>query len=154
MTHVAALQTSQVSSRDDGVHIRLGRHDIPVPATLGALLLTLITDGKPHTGTGSPGTTKWLFPGLLPGQPITPARLADRLRALGIPVQAGRRAALTGLAAQLPAAVLADALGLSPGTAVRWAHDAGADWTRYAADLARARNHQLGGIALTQPTQN
>jgi len=144
MTHVAALQTSQVSSRDDGVHIRLGRHDIPVPAPLGALLLTLITDGKPHTGTGSPSTTKWLFPGLLPGQPITPARLADRLRALGIPVQAGRRAALTGLAAQLPAAVLADALGLSPGTAVRWAHDAGADWTRYAADLARARNHQPG----------
>ena len=46
------------------------------------------------------------------------------------------------LAAQLPAAVLADILGLQPGTAVRWMHDAGADWNRYAADLARTRNHQ------------
>ena len=70
-----------------------------------------------------------------PGPPITPARLAGRLRALGIPVQAARRAALTGLATQLPAAVLADILGLQPGTAVRWMRDAGADRNRYAADL-------------------
>ena len=57
---------------------------------------------------------------------------------------AGRRAALTDLAAQLPAAVLADLLHLSPGAAVHWMHDAGADWTRYAAELARDRNHQPG----------
>jgi hypothetical protein len=54
------------------------------------------------------------WPGLalggLPGQPITPQRLAARLRDLGIPVMAARRTALTGLAAQLPAAVLADIL--------------------------------------------
>ena len=142
MTRIAALTTSQVTRRGDGIYIQLGQHEIPVPGTLGSLLLTLIADGKPNTGTGSPAVSQWLFPGLLPGQPITPARLAGRLRALGIPVQAGRRAALTGLAAQLPAAVLADALGLQPGTAVRWMHDAGADWNHYAADLARTRNHQ------------
>jgi hypothetical protein len=144
MTRVAAMTTSQVTRRGDGVYVQLGQHEIPVPRTLGSLLLTLIADGKPNTGTGSPATSQWLFPGLLPGQPITPARLAGRLRALGIPVQAGRRAALTGLAAQLPAAMLADALGLQPGTAVRWMHDAGADWNRYAANLARTRNHQPG----------
>ena len=32
--------------------------------------------------------------------------------------------------------------GLSPGTAVRWMHQAGADWNRYAADIARSRDHQ------------
>ena len=53
-----------------------------------------------------------------------------------------RRAALIDLAAQLPAAVLADCLNLSPGTAVRWMHQAGADWNRYAADIARTRDHQ------------
>ena len=125
-------------------HIRLGKHDIPVPPPLGDLLLTLITDGKPYTGIGTPAERKWLFPGLLPGQPITPARLAERLRALGIPVRAGRRAALTDLAAQVPAAVLADVLGLHPTTAVNWTHDAGSDWNRYAAELARDRNHQPG----------
>lgn len=143
MTRIAALTTSQVTSRHDGVTIQLGRHDLPVPRPLGDLLLTLIADGKPYIGIGSPPGSKWLFPGLLPGRPITAARLAGRLRALGIPVQAGRRAALTDLAAHLPAAVLADALGLHPTTAVKWTRQAG-DWNRYAAELARSRNHQPG----------
>jgi hypothetical protein len=144
MTRVAAMTTSQVTRHGDGVYVQFGQHAVPVPSALGSLLLTLIADGKPNTGTGSPAVSQWLFPGLLPGQPITPARLAGRLRALGIPVQAGRRAALTGLAVQLPAAVLAGTVGLQPGTAVRWMHDAGADWNRYAAELARTRNHQQG----------
>ena len=144
MTRIAALATSQVSRNDDGVTIQLGQHDVPVPEPLGELLLTLIADGKPYTGIGTPPGGKWLFPGLLPGRPITPARLADRLRSLGIPVKAGRRAALIDLAARMPAAVLADLLGLHPTTAVHWMHEAGADWTRYAAQLARDRNHQPG----------
>jgi hypothetical protein len=144
MTRAAAMTTSQVARHGDDVYVQFGQHEIPVPGALGSLLLTLIADGKPNTGTGSPAVSQWLFPGLLPGRPITPARLAGRLGALGIPVQAGRRAALTGLAAQLPAAVLADTVGLQPRTAVRWMHDAGADWNRYAADLARTRNHQPG----------
>ena len=39
-------------------------------------------------------------------------------------------------------AVVADLLHLSPGTAVRWVHQAGGDWSRYAAELARERVHQ------------
>jgi hypothetical protein len=144
MTRIAALTTSQVTRNDDGVTIQFGQHDVPVPDPLGDLLLTLIADGKPYTGIGSPPHSQWLFPGLLPGRPITPARLADRLRSLGIPVKAGRRAALIDLAARLPAAVLADLLGLHPTTAVKWTHQAGADWTRYAAELARDRNHKPG----------
>jgi len=46
-------------------------------------------------------------------------------------------AAFRGLAAQLPAAVLADLLGLHHNTAARWMHQAGGDWSRYAAELAR-----------------
>jgi hypothetical protein len=144
MTRIAALTTSQVTRHDDDVTIQLGRYDVPVPAPLGDLLLTLLADGKPYTGTGTPPGRKWLFPGLLPGRPITPARLADRLRSLGIQVKAGRRAALTDLAARMPAAALADLLGLHPTTAVKWMHEAGADWTRYAAQLAHDRNHQPG----------
>ncbi len=145
MTRIAALTTSQVTSHaEKGVTIRLGQHDVPVPQQIGELLLTLVADGKPYTGIGTPPDRKWLFPGLLPGRPITSARLAERLRALGIPARAGRRAALTDLAARLPAAVLADLLGLHPSTAVHWMHEAGADWTRYAAELARDRNHKPG----------
>jgi hypothetical protein len=77
-----------------------------------------------------------------PGRPLTPARLGERLRSIGIYATSGRRSAMTHLAAQLPAAVLADLLNIAPTTAVRWVHEAGGDWSRYAAELARTADHQ------------
>jgi integrase len=144
LSRIAAMTTSQVTSRDGTIFVRFGRHDAPVPGPLGAILTELIRTGRSHTGTGSPASTPWLFPGGLPGRPITAARLGQRLRLLGIYAMTGRRAALTDLAARMPAAVLADLLHLGPGTAVHWMREAGADWNRYAADLARTRNHQHG----------
>ena len=141
LTRIAAMTTSQITIRGGAVHVRFGDHDVPVPEPLGTVLTELAHNGRSH-GTGSPLTTPWLFPGGLPGQPITPCRLGGRLRALGIHAAKFRRAALTGLAAQLPAAVLADLLGLAPKTAVEWMRQAGGDWSRYAADLARTRLHQ------------
>ena len=78
----------------------------------------------------------------LPGKPITASQLGERLRALGIYAMPGRRAALTDLAAHLPAAILSDLLHLSAGTAVRWTHDAGGHWSAYAAAIAREHVHQ------------
>jgi hypothetical protein len=141
LSRIAAMTTSQVTRRDDQAFIRLGRHDAPVPVPLAGAVLRLINDGRSYRGAGSPPATTWLFPGHLPGRPITPARLGERLRALGIYAQTGRRAALLNLAAQLPAAVLADLLGLHETTAAKWMHQAGGDWSRYAAQLARSRPH-------------
>jgi hypothetical protein len=66
----------------------------------------------------------------MPGQPITASRLGERLRAIGVRALPGRRAAMT------------DLLNIAPDTAVRWMHQAGAGWNRYAAQIARTRNHQ------------
>jgi hypothetical protein len=141
-SRIAVMTTNQISHRDGEVLVRFGRHDLPVPEPLGALLLRLLADGKSHTGLGSPAQSQWLFPGGMPARPITAARLADRLRTLGIPTQAARRATLLDLAAQLPAAVLADLVNLHPTTAAKWMHQAGGDWNRYAAELAQTRDHQ------------
>jgi integrase len=137
LSRIAATTTSQITRRDDQTFIRLGRHDVPVPGPLADALRQLISGGRSYRGVGSPPATTWLFPGHLPGRPITPDTLGGRLRALGIYAQTGRRAALLDLAAQLPAAVLADLLGLHQNTAARWMHQAGGDWSRYAAELAR-----------------
>ena len=142
LSRITAMTTSQITHRGSDVLIRLSEHYIPLPDPLGTAVLQLISQGRACTGIGSPATSPWLFPGHLPGQPITPARLGERLRALGIYAMTGRRAALTSLAAQLPAAVLADLLGITPGTAVRWIHHAGGDWNNYAAHIARNRPHQ------------
>jgi hypothetical protein len=137
LSRIAAMTTSQVTRREDETFLLLGRHEVPVPGPLASTILDLISNGRSHRGVGSPAATAWLFPGHMPGRPITPARLGERLRAIGIYAQPGRRAALLDLAAQMPAAVLADALGLHETTAAKWMHQAGGDWSRYAADLAR-----------------
>jgi hypothetical protein len=96
-----------------------------------------VTGRRPHTNIGAPATTPWLFPGHLPGRPITPARLGVRLGALGIDARAARRSALIQLAAELPAAVLADTLDITIATASGWVKTAGGDWSNYAATTAR-----------------
>jgi integrase len=53
-SRIASLTISQITSHSDGVTIRIGQHDVPVPAPLGRLLLTLAEQGKPYTGTGTP----------------------------------------------------------------------------------------------------
>ncbi len=113
------MTTGQVTRRDGETFIRFGRHDVPVPGPLADAVLQLISDGRSYRGVGSPPATAWLFPGHLPGRPITPARLGERLRRIGVYAQTGRRAALLDLSAQLPAAVLADLLGLHQTTAAK-----------------------------------
>jgi hypothetical protein len=140
LSRITALTLDQVTRRDDGTTtIRFGRDHIVVPEPLAGLLGALIDTGRRYLAVGAPATSRWLFPGALPGRPLTPARLGARLSKLGIHTRAGRRAALLHLAAQLPAAVLADLLNLSAGAAVGWVNNAGGDWSRYAAALVTER---------------
>ena len=76
-------------------------------------------------------------PGNHPGQPITPDWLAARIANHGLPADTLRANALLELAAEVPAAFLADLLGISAQTAVRWAQASGGEWTNYAATTTR-----------------
>lgn len=142
LSRIAVMTTDQVHRHDDHVSLRFGAHDITVPEPLARLLTELLDNGRSHRGVGSPGTSPWLFPGHLPGRPITASRLGERLRLLGVRALPGRRATLLQLAAEVPAAILAELLHLTPGTATRWTRDAAGDWSRYAADLARRNDYQ------------
>ena len=138
LSRITAITLDQIG-RDDTGHlatIRFGNHDIVLPEPLAHLIGTLIDTPRAYVGLRAPNPSPWLFPGGQPGRPLTPSRLGARLGKLGIHARAGRRAALIHLAANLPAAVLADLLHLTPGTAVRWVNNAGGDWSRYAAALA------------------
>jgi hypothetical protein len=73
----------------------------------------------------------WLFPG---GHPDThtSAGLHRKLKRHGLPdADRSRATALINLAADLPAPILADLLGLHIQTATAWARHAGADWAAY-----------------------
>jgi hypothetical protein len=141
LSRVAVMTQDQVAVDADGhVSVRFATHALEIPEPLAALVATLTTGVRHgHIGIGAPTATPWLFPGHLPGRPITPAQLGNRLAVFGIDARAARRAALLQLAAELPAPVLAGTLGITTATAVDWVKAAGGDWATYAADMSRAR---------------
>jgi len=136
LSRIAAMTRAQIHDRGTSLSVRFGHADIDIDEPLAGFIRAQLADPRRHESLGAPTQNTWLFPGHLPNRPITPARLGARLSALGVNPQAGRRAALQELAAEVPAAVLADLLGIAVTTAVKWAHTAGGDWSRYAADTA------------------
>lgn len=138
LSRIVVLSRDQVELAPGRVRLHLGAAPLEVPPPMDELLARLAQRRRPYTGVGSPPATPWLFSGLDPGLPLTAGQLGQRLRRLGIRPAASRRSALAYLAAHLPAAALSQALGLSPGTAVRWAGTVGADWAGYAAAFARS----------------
>jgi hypothetical protein len=139
LSRIVALTRDQVQVSTGGTVLHLGATPIDVPPPLDDLLVRLVSERRPYSGVGSPALSTWLFPGLRPGTPLSAAQLGQRLRRLGIEPAPARRAALGHLAARLPAAMVAQVLGLSPLTAVRWTGSVGADWATYAAQFSRAQ---------------
>jgi len=137
VSRIASLTRDQVHITDEHVRLKIGATSIDIPEPLASLLISLREDKRPYSGVASPPDSPWLFPGLAAGRPVNASNLAARLRRIGVGTMAGRRAAMSHLAAHLPAAFLADLLGLHPTTAVRWVRDTGADWSTYAAALVK-----------------
>jgi hypothetical protein len=78
----------------------------------------------------------WLFPGGRPGQPISPWGLGKRLRKLGIQPCPARSTALSQLATEVSAAILARTLGIHIGVTVAWQRASAGDWANYAAEVS------------------
>lgn len=136
VSRIVRLHSDHVTTTAAGhVTLALGRHHIELPPVLAELITDLI-EQRPH---GTSTTPRWLFPGSHPGRPITPDWLAARITSHGLPVDTLRAIALLDLAAEVPAAFLADLLGISPQTAVRWAQASGGEWTNYVATTTRDR---------------
>ncbi|MFD3910024.1 hypothetical protein [Streptomyces sp. NPDC058603] len=128
------LTVDHVQRDGDTPKILLGDRPIVLPAPLDALVEELIASRRGHTLVDAPGT--WLFPGRLPGQPLSSDQLVIRLGALDVNPRQDRATALFTLAAQVPAAILARMLGIHRSVAVQWQQASGGDWAAYAADVA------------------
>jgi hypothetical protein len=131
VTRIVALTTDDLATRDDAT-ITITLAGMPVEllepfATLARQLPIARTNG-----VADQLPTRWLFPGKRAGRPLTANALGGRLRALGIPPRLSRATALAELAIEIPPAVLAELVGITPGTAARWAAITGANWAAYA----------------------
>ena len=93
---------------------------VVLPEPLAGLVLRLTAVRHGHASTGDQGTSPWLLPGGRPGQPISPYRVSERLRQIGIRPGPAHSTALFQLATELPAAILARMLGIHIDVAVAW----------------------------------
>jgi hypothetical protein len=140
-TRVVRLTIDDVTRAADGqVFVRFGEPATPVPEPFATLLLQATAQRDNLQTATNPGA-RWLFPGRRAGQPLHASHLSQLVRDLGIPALAGRTAALRQLVLQVPAPVVAQALGYHHNTATRVATQAGTPWSRYASG-DHGRGHQ------------
>jgi hypothetical protein len=129
---IAELRIDQVDVADDQVRLLLARDWLHVPEPFASLLREYLGRRR-NMATPANTSARWLFPGGMPGRPVTAASIVLALRTAGIPVRAARNGTWQQLVREAPPSVLAEALGISPKTAMQHAERAGADWLRYAA---------------------
>lgn len=146
---IGRLTLEHVDDDGDQVRLHLGGEPVVLPEPLADLVRELAATRRGHAGLGDQGTSPWLFPGGQPGRPISAFRLTGRLRQLGLRSGQARSAAMFQLATELPAALLAQLLGIHVSVAVAWQRASSGDWTDYAADLSRRLQEQ--GASADEP---
>lgn len=137
LTRVAALEEIHVAQHGKITTLRLGVTPIELPEPFGQLVRQLVATRRSHAALAD-HAGRWLFPGGRPGRHIGADQLETRLNRIGIRARATRTTMLLEHATQLAPAVIADMLGLSPNTAVRWVKAAAGDWNAYAAMRAHS----------------
>lgn len=136
-TRIVTITLAQIDVRDGQTWIGLGRDPVPLPAPVADLVSQLVAARRNITTAGHPDSP-WLFPGQAPGQHLQSKQLSARLARVGVRSSATRQAALTALAGEVPAPVLAEALGFHPRTLIQRAGELGIDWAGYAATKTRS----------------
>lgn len=140
ISRVVAMTPERLTAPGDGTaFVTPGRTPLPLPAPLVPVVERMLTATRGKASVGRTASAqKWIFPGGQPGQRVTSEYLRTRLADIGITARATRRAALVQFAQDLPAPVLARALGLHINTAVEWRNGLQADFTDYVAARSRA----------------
>jgi len=132
VTKIASLTTNDIEIRDGDTYLALGTEPLLLIPPLDALI-TALPVAKPFGTASTLADSRWLFTGKNAGTHLHPASLMRRMQNLGITARTSKNTALLHLAATTPPAVFASLVGVSIGTATRWASLAGASWNRYAA---------------------
>jgi integrase len=131
LSRILRLSAADLSRGDDGqTWLRLGDPPSPVPAPFGTLLHQLAATRHDHVPANY--GSDWLFPGRHAGQPAAYRPMAAQLREHGLPLRTARISALRQLVLQVPAPVIAGALGFHHTTTTRQHVKAGGPWSQYA----------------------
>lgn len=131
LTRITRLSIDDIICDGDQVLLRLGDPPSPVPDPVAALLLEYVGQ-RGNMATATNHASHWLFPGRCAGQPLRSDTLSALLvHDLGVPATAGRTAAIRQHVLDLPAPIVATALGYHHNTTTRHTAEAGTTWSNY-----------------------
>lgn len=131
LDHSVRLTRNDVDGRGHNLTVAFG----PTPVQLAepiAELLRQHLDAPARRGFAT-GTSRWLFEGIMPGEHLSPAYARLRLSEHGIRIRHARTTRLDLLAAELPASIVADTLGVTLHTAEQRRGRSGGVWSSYPA---------------------
>lgn len=141
LTRVLSITRSDIIERDGNTLLLIDGHELLLPPRVAALVDALVHRTPPRsTLSRIPDQVPWLFPGQSPARPANDNSFAGRLKRANLAGLSGRNAARFILAAELPAAVIADLTGLHITTALRWSKVVQRDWSMIAAPAWRMTN--------------
>jgi hypothetical protein len=106
-TRVLALRQNQIQTKGGVTYLTLRDHDMLLPPKLADLLKQLPRPTRRSTLPEAPAPDRLLFPGRTPDRPVDNGGFGKRLKRSGLTIRGGRNTGLIGLAAALPAAVVA-----------------------------------------------
>ncbi|MFJ1700266.1 hypothetical protein ACIOHC_35250 [Streptomyces sp. NPDC088252] len=132
LARVVTMRMDDFREDPNGLEVKLGRDWIDVPEAAAAVIRVHLAS-RPGLSTAANPDCPLVFPGRMPGRTMHVYSVATILRASGIPAMATRSRAWIQMVREAPPAVLADALGVTPQTAMRYAERAGTDYLGYAA---------------------
>jgi len=135
---ISELTLDDVETTAKQTTIRIGTLPAPIPEPLLPYFHQHLAErGNHHTMNHR---TQWLFPGTRAGHHIVEQALMQRLRRLGIDIQAARNAALHDLTKEIDPASLAELLGYTPKTMTIHAARAAVPMATYPA-INRPQHH-------------
>jgi len=145
LARITRMRAEQIAVDQDGhVTVTFDSFPIELPEPLDRLVLAQLARRGQASYASHPD--HWLFPGGIPGRHLVTENIRSQLVQRGIQPNSARKAALIQLAGEIPTPILADILGLTPKTAVRWGALAVRDWSQYTA-LRRQDTAEFAGSA-------
>ena len=132
IARIITLTTADVVDTDGQVQLRLGPDALDLPEPFATLIRLLPRRRRESSAQQVPNP--WLFAGTHAGRHLNAVALAARLGAIGIEPRRARLAAVDQLSREIPPAMLAGVLGLTPRTASNATTRAGGQWSNYPAD--------------------
>jgi hypothetical protein len=151
VSRITQLTKDDVIEDNQATWLAIDGHRLMLPTRLAHLVRQLRDQDEPRWTLGRLGApVPWLFPGQSPARPAVDILFGVRLHRYGIDAHAGRNTARLALAAELPASVLADLIGISISTAERWSQWAKRDWAAY---VGQRTADDREGIERREPTK-